>query len=108
MKAAAGGGGGEEVVEDESEGEHEFTRHPEAIEAHARGVAVHTNLHVKGIVRAQAFVNYSDLRLKTAIEDIVDAMKILSRLQGKRYAWRADVPGAPRLPLTGDPVSLNE
>lgn len=76
---------------DDSEDD-DFHRHPEAVQCHPGGVTVHTSLHVKGITRAQAFLQYSDLRLKTSVEDIADAVDILSKLEGKRYKWRKDVP----------------
>eukprot|EP01122_Echinamoeba_exundans_P009380 TRINITY_DN3307_c0_g1_i1.p1 TRINITY_DN3307_c0_g1~~TRINITY_DN3307_c0_g1_i1.p1 ORF type:complete len:1070 (+),score=268.21 TRINITY_DN3307_c0_g1_i1:142-3351(+) len=46
------------------------------------------SLDVHGIVRAQGFVQYSDIRLKTNVEDIMDALQIVTQLQGKRYQWR--------------------
>jgi hypothetical protein len=78
---------------DDSDGEHNFYRHPEAVEQRQGGVTVRTGLHVKGLVRAQAFLHYSDLRLKTSVEDVVDAIQTLSQLEGKRYTWRKDVAG---------------
>src|SRR5690606_4368869 len=35
---------------------------------------------------------YSDIRLKTNIEDLVDAMAIVNALQGKRYTWKQGTP----------------
>jgi len=53
------------------------------------------NLQVEGVVRARSFVQYSDLRLKTNVLDLVDALTIVSNLQGKSYCWRKGVlPGA--------------
>jgi hypothetical protein len=46
------------------------------------------SLDVHGIVRAQGFAQYSDIRLKTNVEDIMDALQIVTQLQGKRYQWR--------------------
>jgi hypothetical protein len=46
------------------------------------------SLDVQGVVRAQGFVQYSDIRLKTNVEDIMDALQIVSQLQGKRYQWK--------------------
>jgi len=46
------------------------------------------SLDVRGTVRARAFSQMSDLRLKTDIKDIVDAIKIVSSLQGKTYRWK--------------------
>ncbi len=37
-------------------------------------------------------MQYSDVRLKTDIEDIVDAISIISKLEGKRYTWKKDNP----------------
>lgn len=49
---------------------------------------VNGSLDVRGNVRAYSFTQFSDLRLKTDIEDIVDAIKIVTSLQGKTYRWR--------------------
>jgi len=46
------------------------------------------SLDVKGVVKAKAFMQMSDLRLKTNISDIVDAIHIVTALQGKRYQWK--------------------
>ena len=86
--------------DDSSDGENDFYQHPEAVEARPGGVSVHTGLHVKGLVRAQAFLHYSDLRLKTSVEDVVDAIQTLSQLEGKRYTWRKDVAGTTRTRTT--------
>jgi len=51
-------------------------------------LSVHGGLQVEGIVRAQGFLQYSDLRLKTDVEDIVDAVSLISKLEGKRYRWK--------------------
>jgi len=45
---------------------------------------------VKGVVRAKAFMQFSDIRLKTNITDLVDAIHIVTGLQGKRYKWKND------------------
>jgi len=45
-------------------------------------------LEVHGVVKARAFLQFSDLRLKTNINDIVDALDIVSNLQGKTYEWK--------------------
>jgi len=52
---------------------------------------VEGNLDVRGVVRAQAFRQISDIRLKTNIEDLVDAVQIISRLQGKTYQWKDEL-----------------
>jgi hypothetical protein len=52
-------------------------------------LSIQGGLHVEGIIRAQGFMQYSDLRLKTNVEDIVDAVSLISRLQGKRYRWKS-------------------
>lgn len=46
------------------------------------------NLDVRGTVRARAFSQMSDLRLKSDVQEIVDAIKIVSSLQGKTYKWK--------------------
>ncbi len=45
-------------------------------------------LDVKGIVRAQGFLQYSDARLKTDIQDLADALSIVLSLEGKVYRWK--------------------
>lgn len=71
-----------------------------SVEGRKRGdtFVINGQLDVEGIVRADAFLQYSDLRLKTDIEDIVDALGMISKLQGKRYKWK---PGNPKLPERG-------
>jgi hypothetical protein len=53
---------------------------------------IDTDLDVMGIIRARAFYQYSDIRLKTDIEDIIDAMSIITSLSGKRFKWKENVP----------------
>lgn len=48
------------------------------------------SLEVNGIVRATNFVQYSDIRFKTNIEEITDALQIISHLHGKKYQWRSN------------------
>lgn len=43
------------------------------------------SLEVRGTIKAKAFIQWSDVRLKTNINDLVDAIKIVTSLQGKRY-----------------------
>eukprot|EP01116_Phalansterium_solitarium_P017444 TRINITY_DN429_c0_g2_i1.p1 TRINITY_DN429_c0_g2~~TRINITY_DN429_c0_g2_i1.p1 ORF type:complete len:769 (+),score=197.95 TRINITY_DN429_c0_g2_i1:77-2383(+) len=45
-------------------------------------------LEVNGVVRARGFMQYSDMRLKTNIADISDALDIVTQLQGKTYEWK--------------------
>lgn len=45
---------------------------------------------MKGIVRAQGFLQYSDARLKTDIKELADALSIVSSLEGKVYRWKHD------------------
>jgi len=59
-------------------------------------LVVNNNLDVQGIVRAEAFLQSSDLRLKTDIEDIADALSIISQIGGHRYRWRQDNPKVPQ------------
>lgn len=49
------------------------------------------NLQVDGVVRARAFLQYSDMRLKTDITEITDALNIICKLKGKTYKWKKDV-----------------
>jgi len=63
---------------------------------------VEGNLDVQGVVRAQAFVHFSDIRFKTNVEDITDALNIVSQLKGKKYEWKDNINGAPTsAPLSG-------
>jgi hypothetical protein len=48
-------------------------------------------LTVNGEVKAKAFIQYSDIRLKTNIDEIVDAVNVIRKLEGKTYTWRKDV-----------------
>jgi hypothetical protein len=48
---------------------------------------VNSNLQVNGVVRARGYITYSDLRLKTSIEDIVDAMHIVCSLKAHKFEW---------------------
>ena len=68
-----------------------------AVASHGRGdtVVLNGGLDVEGIVRADAFLQYSDVRLKTEIEDIVDALDIIAQIDGHRYRWKADNPKFP-------------
>eukprot|EP01087_Luapelamoeba_hula_P008879 TRINITY_DN2259_c0_g1_i1.p1 TRINITY_DN2259_c0_g1~~TRINITY_DN2259_c0_g1_i1.p1 ORF type:complete len:1177 (-),score=200.03 TRINITY_DN2259_c0_g1_i1:219-3749(-) len=51
---------------------------------------VKNDLEVAGTVRAHDFIQYSDLRLKTDIKDVVDALAIVQQLQPKTYQWKKD------------------
>eukprot|EP01119_Soliformovum_irregulare_P017090 TRINITY_DN502_c0_g1_i2.p1 TRINITY_DN502_c0_g1~~TRINITY_DN502_c0_g1_i2.p1 ORF type:complete len:563 (+),score=115.39 TRINITY_DN502_c0_g1_i2:109-1689(+) len=48
-------------------------------------------LEVNGAVKARAFLQFSDLRLKTNIVELVDALDIVSKLEGKSYEWKEGV-----------------
>eukprot|EP01130_Rhizamoeba_saxonica_P013354 TRINITY_DN5696_c0_g1_i1.p1 TRINITY_DN5696_c0_g1~~TRINITY_DN5696_c0_g1_i1.p1 ORF type:complete len:686 (-),score=174.05 TRINITY_DN5696_c0_g1_i1:894-2951(-) len=50
-------------------------------------ITLENNLDVIGVVKARGFYQYSDVRLKTNIEDLADAMEIINSLSGKRYEW---------------------
>lgn len=52
---------------------------------------IDSNLSVNGDIRAKSFLQYSDLRLKTSITDIVDAMSIVTSLKGKSFQWKKGV-----------------
>jgi len=45
---------------------------------------VDVNLEVRGNLKAKQFFQYSDIKLKTNIEDIADAVNIISKLEGKK------------------------
>lgn len=49
---------------------------------------VEGNLQVSGIIKAKEFLQFSDLRLKANIREIVDALSIVQRLEGKQYRWK--------------------
>jgi hypothetical protein len=49
------------------------------------------SLSVTGVVRAKAFYQLSDIRLKCDIEDLADAVQIVMSLQGKKYRWKDGV-----------------
>eukprot|EP01114_Cavostelium_apophysatum_P010260 TRINITY_DN2377_c0_g1_i1.p1 TRINITY_DN2377_c0_g1~~TRINITY_DN2377_c0_g1_i1.p1 ORF type:complete len:776 (+),score=206.62 TRINITY_DN2377_c0_g1_i1:2458-4785(+) len=48
------------------------------------------SLEIRGVARAKAFIQFSDIRLKTNIADLVDAMTLVTSLQGKSYEWKED------------------
>lgn len=56
------------------------------------------DLNVDGTARARAFLQYSDIRLKTNVEDLVGALDTISKLQGVSYRWK---PGASAPNSTG-------
>lgn len=49
---------------------------------------IHGSMEVNGFVRARAFIQFSDIRLKTNIEDVTDALAVMMKLNGKRYHWK--------------------
>jgi len=51
-------------------------------------ITVNGSLEVYGRVKARIFTQFSDIRLKTNITDIVDALEIVTKLQGKTYEWK--------------------
>ena len=51
------------------------------------------SLDVQGVVRAQSFVQFSDIRFKTNVEDITDALNIVTQLRGKKYEWKDSING---------------
>jgi len=55
---------------------------------HAYGMEVSGDLRVDGIVRAHGFAQYSDMRLKTNIAEITDALEMVTQLKGKTYSWK--------------------
>ncbi len=40
------------------------------------------------MVTATAYLQYSDIRLKTNVQDILNAIEIVSQLKGKTYQWK--------------------
>eukprot|EP01088_Endostelium_zonatum_P000653 TRINITY_DN108_c0_g2_i1.p1 TRINITY_DN108_c0_g2~~TRINITY_DN108_c0_g2_i1.p1 ORF type:complete len:849 (+),score=223.73 TRINITY_DN108_c0_g2_i1:83-2629(+) len=54
-------------------------------------IAIHDgDLYVNGMLRAHGFIQYSDILLKTDIEQIVDALSIIRQFGGKKYRWKED------------------
>jgi len=52
---------------------------------------VNGNLDVNGMVKAKAFLQFSDIRLKANFSDIVNAMDLVTKLEGKTFVWRNGV-----------------
>ena len=46
-------------------------------------------------VRATGFIQYSDLRLKTNVQDLVDALRMVQDLQAKTYHWKSTPTAGP-------------
>jgi len=46
------------------------------------------SLNVQGTLHAQNIVQYSDLRLKTNIKELTDALETVKKLQGKNFTWK--------------------
>lgn len=44
-------------------------------------------LDVNGVVRGQAFLAYSDSKLKTNVKDVQHSLEIIQALEGKTYDW---------------------
>jgi len=78
-----GGGGGVHRNEDEEE-------ILEQVPVSTTSTVIPGSLRVNGVIRAKAFLQLSDLRLKADIMDIADAVNIISKLEGKTYTWRHD------------------
>lgn len=75
------------------------------IDGHSMVNVLNGSLEVNGTVKAQAYLQFryrimikghspssSDLRLKTDIMDIVNAIDIVTQLQGKTYRWKKGQP----------------
>jgi len=43
------------------------------------------------VIRAKAFLQLSDLRLKADIHDLTDAVNIITQLKGKTFTWKGDM-----------------
>lgn len=81
----------DDSVADEKKRRLEFPASSEELSDHVNEDLVTTipgSLVVNGAVKARAFTQYSDLRLKANIEDIVDALEMVMQLQGKTYTWK--------------------
>lgn len=63
-----------------------------AMDANNMAIVMPSSLDVHGIVRARGYYQFSDLRLKTNVAEIVDALQMVTRLSGVRYQWRPGVP----------------
>lgn len=53
-------------------------------------IVIPNNLDVQGAMRAKEYYQLSDIRLKFQVQDIVDALTIVSNLEGKTYRWKKD------------------
>jgi len=49
------------------------------------------NLSVYGYICAQAYAQMSDRRFKVQVQDLVDALDTIEKLQGKRFQWAPQV-----------------
>lgn len=61
-------------------------------DANNMAIVMPSSLDVHGVVRARGFYQFSDLRLKTNVEEIVNALQMVTRLNGVRYQWRPGMP----------------
>jgi len=55
---------------------------------HTEVTVLPNSLEVNGDVKARAYLQFSDIRLKTNVLDLVDALSIVTALQGKSYEWK--------------------
>lgn len=78
-------------VEESEDNTYNFVNYEKKIEANNQWSKIDNNLEVDGIVRAKSFQQYSDIRLKTNIGDIADAMDIVQSLHGKTYQWKKGI-----------------
>jgi hypothetical protein len=53
-----------------------------------KDIYINKNMAVDGNIYARNYFQLSDIRLKTNIEDLVDAILIINSLSGKKYEWR--------------------
>eukprot|EP01101_Sappina_pedata_P002063 TRINITY_DN12339_c0_g1_i1.p1 TRINITY_DN12339_c0_g1~~TRINITY_DN12339_c0_g1_i1.p1 ORF type:complete len:811 (+),score=332.91 TRINITY_DN12339_c0_g1_i1:112-2544(+) len=58
--------------------------------ARGKWTEIEGSLSVEEDVKAYRFLEHSDLRLKTNISDLTDALEIVMSLQGKSYQWKAN------------------
>lgn len=53
-------------------------------------IVIPNNLDVQGAMRAKEYYQLSDIRFKFQVQNIVDALTIVSNLEGKTYRWKKD------------------
>lgn len=61
------------------------------LQYHEDWTKIENNLAVNGAIKARSYQQFSDIRLKTNIGEITDAMSIVQSLHGKTYRWKKGI-----------------